>query len=327
MIEYGFCMGAGLLLTMLLYHLRLRPLGKTAVGQTAVTAVLFAVLSFAAAKVLYVLVMAPTQFSRYGAGAFLRMNMEEFSVFGGCLGGVAAILLDARLRQLPAMQVLDAFAPCGVLMLAVTRASEYFLGSRFIHHGLIGLGSDLMDGDWACFFPLAVQDEWETWFYAVFMLEAAVALAAMILSLTVYRKKYPFLRTVFLVMAVQIFCESLHTQSIRWGFVRVEQLLCAVGIFAITVCLCRKGQRNEKSSAIKGYVPCVLILLLIGVDVGVEFMLDKSAMFLSALHLEDVGGQLEMMLPYLCYGVMLLTIIGMLWINHLTVRRSQETTT
>ena len=321
MTAYPAILCSGLFLSALLYALRLEGPAPRRAGQAALTVVLMAVMGFLCAKAFYVLALARAQFARHGIAAFVRLNMEEFSVFGGGMGVVLAVALTARWFRVPAGRALDAFAPGGALLLMVVRAAEYFIGNRFLGYGLIGMGTDLSDGSVLCFFPMAVQDGWGTWFFAVFALETVVALIALLLSFTAYRR-YPFLRTVFFVMALQIFCESLHSQSLRWGFVRVEQVFCAIGVLAVVALHCAAWRKKVGASLWAAYGWCLMVLLLIGVDVGVEFALDKPALVLSLLGISTEGGfPSESVTAGVSYGVMLLSIAGMLAVEHVVVKR------
>lgn len=306
MIAYFVLMGAGALLATLLFSLRL---GKGKASQALLTLGLMIPFGFFGAKLVYVLAMAGSQFPRYGLGALIRINAEEFSVFGGALGVIGAVLLAARLLRQDGITALDRFAPAGMLMLAVTRASEAFLSTWYIHHGLIGLGRYLPDDHWACFFPVAVQDEWEVWFIAIFTFETLIALISFLLSLK--RRKHNFLQSVFFIMAFQIICESLHSQSIRWGFVRVEQLLCALGVLAIIAIHARAAAR-QGVPAKKRVSLFVWMFLMIVLDVAVEFALDKTAYIMNWLGLDvPEDFPLDQVILYGSYGVMLLSILGM----------------
>lgn len=319
MITYFVLMGAGALLATLLFALRL---GKGKAAQAFLTLGLMIPLGFIGAKLVYVLAMAGSQFSRYGLGALLRINAEEFSVFGGALGVIDAVLLAARLLRQDGITALDAFAPAGMWMLAVTRASEYFLSTHYLHHGLIGLGSYLPDDHWACFFPVAVQDEWEVWFIAIFTFETLVALISFLLSLR--RREHNFLRSVFFVMAFQIICESLHSQSIRWGFVRVEQLLCALGVLTVIAIHARAAARQgvPKKDRVSLFVWIFLMILL---DVAVEFALDKAAYIMNGLGLDvPEDFPLDRVILFGSYGVMLLTILGMFLVERKALRLRKD---
>lgn len=306
MIAYFVLMGAGALLATLLFSLRL---GKGKASQALLTLGLMIPFGFFGAKLVYVLAMAGSQFPRYGLGALIRINAEEFSVFGGALGVIGAVLLAARLLRQDGITALDRFAPAGMLMLAVTRASEAFLSTWYIHHGLIGLGRYLPDDHWACFFPVAVQDEWEVWFIAIFTFETLIALISFLLSLK--RRKHNFLQSVFFIMAFQIICESLHSQSIRWGFVRVEQLLCALGVLAIIAIHARAAAR-QGVPAKKRVSLFVWMFLMIVLDVAVEFALDKTAYIMNWFGLDvPEDFPLDQVILYGSYGVMLLSILGM----------------
>lgn len=326
MTAYLISMGAGLLLATLLFALRIKGSAARRAGQALLTAALMVVLGFLCAKAVYTLALAKVQFTRYGMGAFIHLNMEEFSVFGGALGVTLAAVLAAKAFRIKATDALNAFAPSGALLLLTVRASEYFISNRFLGHGLIGMGADLMDNDPLCFFPFAIPDAWGIWFYAVFMLETCVALIALVLSLTAYRRHCTFLRTAFFLMVCQIFCESLHNQSIRWGFVRVEQLLCAVGAMVVVVLHCAAWRKASGASFRSAFGWCLPLLLLFGVDVGVEFALDKTALILATLNIEVAEGfPLESVTFYASYGAMLLSIAGMLAIEHTVVRRRVKT--
>lgn len=322
MTAYLISMGAGLLLAAVLYALRIKGNAARRAGQTLLTAALMVALGFLCAKAVYALALAKTQFVRYGLGAFVHLNMEEFSVFGGALGVILAVALAAKIFRMKAGDALNAFAPSGALLMVTVRASEYLISNKFLGHGLIGMGTDLMDNDPLCFFPFAIPDAWGTWFYAIFMLETCVALVALVLSLTAYRRHCTFLRTVFFIMVCQIFCESLHNQSIRWGFVRVEQLLCAVGAMVVVVLHCAACRKASGASFKAAFGWCLPLLLLFGVDVGVEFALDKTALILATLGIEVAEDfPLENFVFFASYGAMLLSIAGMLVIEHIVVKR------
>lgn len=297
MTGYFWTMGGALCACTIWHALRLRRTTRRALATALLTAVLAVLLGTVLAKVVYVLAKAPQQFSRFGMNAFLRSNPEEFSIFGGCLGVCLAAFSAAKLCRVPASASMDCFAPGAALLFTAARAGEYFLGPRFLGHGMIGLGDDLMDNSWNCFFPLAVQDHYEMWFQAVFMLEALIALIAVVLALTLLRRGHTLVRTAYFLMAAQIYTEMLHNQTIAWGFVRVEQLLCAITMMIVLICFCARTQRVTHAG-IRCFWPCGVMLLMCGIDVGVEFALDKSYLP-----------------PVPCYLIMLFTIVVMLFLE------------
>ncbi len=234
-------------------------------------AVFAAVLGYALAKAFYVGLLCTRVWPRFGWEAFLRTKGAEFCFFGGCLGAVLGMALGARLTKTDEKRFLSAFAPCGAFMAAGARYAERYLG-------LLGAGS-LVENPTFQRFPFAVSNQWDEWFRAIFMLEALCALAVGAVFLA--RKKEGLLpglrleRTAFYLCLTQIFCESLRAQGMRWGFVRVEQVLCAVCLVGLLVYGCAQAEEWRFG---KRFWPVFASLLCIGLIVGVEFALDKTDM-------------------------------------------------
>lgn len=229
---------------------------------------LSALLGAVMGKLFYVVLLFDRVWMWYGAEALWRMNAAEFSFFGGALGVLLAMALTARLTGQKIKPFLSAFAPCGALLAAGFRAAEYFQGS-------LGEGFYIRNPAFARF-PFAVVNQWGEWYLAVFTLEALAALAvALIFALRKPEDRIPGLRverTAFYLCVPQIFFESLRSYSLRWGFVRIEQVLCGVvtvGLIAYG-CLQVKGLRGMKR-----FWPVPCSLLCVAVIVGVEFALDK----------------------------------------------------
>lgn len=218
-------------------------------------------------KVFYCLLLFNSQLKRYGLDALLRTKPAEFSFFGACVGVVLAVCLAAKCFKLPIAKTLDAFAPCGALMVAAARALEY-------HLGLVGLGA-VVQSESLQFFPVALwSDAAYGWFYAIFMLEAFFALLCSLISFLNSRKDAfapgrVFCFTAFFLALPQVFCESLRSKCMKWGFVRIEQLLCGLLLLAIVVYACRLYQGKGKFTPALLLLPCLLML------VAVEFLLDK----------------------------------------------------
>ncbi|MCQ2457218.1 MAG: prolipoprotein diacylglyceryl transferase [Clostridia bacterium] len=297
MTAYPIIMASGLALCMVFAAVLLRRSGRPAI--TVLPAYFIcAVSGFVFAKLFYVLPMASGEFSQYGAGALTLINAEHFSFFGGCVGVCVGFVLAGRLTGIGMYQSLDIFALPGTLLIVIARAAEYFLTNRFIRHGQIGFGIDLDPEAWYCFFPVAVQDRWDMPYLAIFVFEAVAALIVFIITASRDGKRITadsayagrFLWAAFLLMDMQIFLESLHNQSIRWGFVRVEQLACAVGLLALTVFWCvLRGRRTGRRDLRPVWLVCAMLVI----DVGVEFALDK---------LPDVPIPVD-------YGIMILTLV------------------
>lgn len=219
-------------------------------------------------KLFYVGLLFQKVWPRFGAEALLRLKAAEFSFFGGGLGVILALALTAKLTGQKTKPFLSAFAPCGALLAAGFRAAEYF-------HGMLGAGS-YMESSAFTRFPFAVANQWGEWHLAVFTLEAVAALViSLVFALRKREDSIPGLRmerTVFYLCVTQIFFESLRNQCMRWGFVRIEQVLCGVTVVGLIVygCFQAKGLKG-----LKRFWPALCSLLCIAILVLVEFGLDK----------------------------------------------------
>ena len=252
---------------------------------------LAALLAAIGAKGLYFLAKLPEQLDNYGLGGLLRTRAAEFSFIGGCAGVVVAVILVARLTRRPILPTLDAFAPCGALMVAVIRGAEGLLDPM----SMVGLGGFVADPAWQVF-PVAVGIEMlYSWFYAVFMLEALLALVVAVAGF-ILSTRWTFapgrvaMQTALFLALPQIFCERMLNQCTRWGFVRVEQLLCAVIVFAIILYGCIRG---------KFFLPALLDFLCVAVLIWMEFTLDNKLLF---------GIELPTMT---CYAIQIASLCGM----------------
>lgn len=286
---YILCLLAGAVLCSGLFAWRLKRWGMKPL--LALAALPMAILLAAVmAKGVYFLAKLPEQLDNYGIGGLFRTRPAEFSFVGGCTGVVLAVLIAARLMKKPALSVLDAFAPCGALMAAVVRLCEGLLDPM----SMVGVG-DFVANDKLWFFPLAVEPMPYSWFYAVFMLEAVCALVVAAGGFILSRKGKVApgrvaLQTALFLAVPQIFCEDMLGQCTRWGFVRVEQLLCAVIVFAVILVGCIRA---------KWFLPALLDLLCVGGIIWLLFTLDNKPPF-----------GLEMP-PEVCYGLMILILCCM----------------
>lgn len=250
------------------------------------TVLLSAAFGLILSKLVYFLCKASVIIPTHGIAGLFRGSASEFSFVGAAAGAVAAVLAVFKAGKKNAAKALSAFAPAGALMVALARFGEFLQGT-------IGYG-EYIENQSLCFFPIAVQNEWQEWYGAVFMLEGLLALICAIFSLIVFMKNGKenrlFLRTVFYLAVPQIISESLRAVCPKWGFVRIEQVLCTVIAFAIILTEIRaSGLRG-----IKAYMPLIADLFCVLVCIGVEFALDKTT------------------LPnLLCYGVMVLALLGM----------------
>ena len=229
-------------------------------------------LGLIAAKLFYILLQGHKVWPSYGWASLLRMEETELSFFGGCVGVMLAMALTARLVKTPVRQFLDVFAPCGALMAAGARFAE-----KYLTMGMLGVGPYFEKHPVFSRMPFAVTDDWGTSYWAVFMLEMALALA--VAAVSALRKKENLIpglrleRTAFYLCVPQIFCESLRLICLKWGFVRVEQVLCGVAVLGLLLYGCLKTQER---SPVKRFWPVLGGLGCIGALVALEFALDRS---------------------------------------------------
>lgn len=296
---YVLSVAAALLLGLGLYALRLDKAGLKPVAAAAALP-LSALLGFLLAKVLYVLLQTNYVWRRWGFASFLRMDLREFAFFGGILGVLLGVMIAGWLLCLPLRRNLDAFAPSMALIAALWKFAEYFLGD-------FGSGS-YVENETHQFFPLAIVNEWEEWYYAIFMLAGLCGLIVFVVSLLRAKRHVDvpgmlFGRVAFYLALPLVLCESLRTECMRWGFVKCEQVLCAVTIGAAILALClgtRVPQRRR-------WLPIVGVLAIVVGLVGVEFMLDKLS------YPEYVG-----------YSIMLVLLALLAVLEVFTVRRRRR---
>ena len=65
----------------------------------------------------------------------------------------------------------------------------------------------------------------------------------------------------------------MRNRAISWGFVRVEQLLCAVILMALLLCACARG---EKKQGVRRFLPALYLLGCMAAIVGIEFLRQRS---------------------------------------------------
>ena len=203
----------------------------------------------------------------YGWARFFSIGVRGLAFGGALIGLILSGLVSAGRLKKQVYQMLDLLAPAGLLTLGLARLSEYFVD--------FGQGSYVEDPSLQ-FFPLSVMNSWGEWYFAVFMLEALFALATLIYVL---RKRWAepgamWMTSLIMILGSQIFCESLRADTLRWGFVRVHQLFCALGLAALLVHYLRLAKRGGRRMGSLLYLPAVYIAGT-SIIIGIEFALDK----------------------------------------------------
>ena len=231
-------------------------------SQCLLIGVLGTILGVVFAKLVYYLAMIDFMVMNGWLKSLVDINMGTFSYYGGVAGFCLGIVLSARLTRRKPTDLLNAYAPAGLLLAALARFGEVVLDGVGIRDMLYWEHPEL------CFFPLAVSNEYDEWLYAVFMLEGLLTLGVLALCLT-RLKKQRFLRSLFYLCLIQILCESLRTDSFTWLFVRVEQLFCMLGVAGVLLVYCLKSPGVRRR-----WLPMAYCLLTAGVFVVLEFALN-----------------------------------------------------
>ena len=237
------------------------------------------------AKAAYYLCQIDFMIASGWAENLFRLDPEGLSFFGGAAGVCLGVAWAARIRGRKPAALLDRFAPYGLLLGALTRFGEYFLG-------MLGVGPYVED-EALCFFPLArgfsYGEDWTEWYLAVFMMEGAALL--IVAALSQWRmREHRFLRSLFYLCLPQIVLENLRISSFMWFFcIRVEQLACMVCMFVILVIYGIRGKGQPRR-----FLPAGIALGCAGLFIICEFAMEGKILFLQFLTQEA------------CYGLMIL---------------------
>ncbi len=282
-VLYGIVMLAGAAGALALGGCRSQRAG---IGRGRI-AVITALLPFCAALLshfLYTLVDMENTLYDHSIGYALAFWEKGYMFTGGILGAALCLMvLSGKDRWV----LMESYAAGGALMLMAARVAEGFLGQGYgeYYEGISPL----------CRFPFMVYDPYyEAWAWALFMLEALVALC---LFLWLLKRKAAFPGDSALVLlglygSTQILLESLRRDEfLRWGFVRVEQVACAVLVLLVVCSYARRAAKNTDQRrplllCFALYVGMIILCVLL------EFAMEGRIPFLVLL---DVGG---------CYAAM-----------------------
>ncbi len=223
---------------------------------------------FVGARLFYFLVRSAFLVPMYGWGALFSLPYDGMALGGAVAGAFLSVWLMEKALKLKPFTLLDALAPAGMLMALLARLGEFFVS--------FGQGAYVENAGHQ-FFPLAVANQWEEWYYAVFMLEALIALACLIYALRM--RKHPAGRRVLLTLTLfllgQIFAESLRAESLKWGFVRVHQLFSVLGVAGVLVYYAAGARRRGAPIAALMLRFALPFLLGVAALIGLEFAFDK----------------------------------------------------
>lgn len=266
MTIYGTAVAASALLAVLLLAAQRR---HAAVGAKRCDVLDLALCCIPAAlvgaRLAYCLIRADFYLMEMGAWHILMTWEGGFLLYGAVLGALLAAALLARRCGADVARTLDELAAPGLLAIAVCRLFEGTTGES--------LGA-WVENEALWRFPLAVQNEYGEWQWAVFLLEAAVAFAllAYILRAKPRRAGWRIETALLLYACAQAVLESLRMDGcLKIGFVRVSQVISALVILGVTALRAhRAGGRRAVIRRVLAVFACA------GVVGGIEWALDKT---------------------------------------------------
>lgn len=217
------------------------------------------------AKAAYCLTQLSFVLAEGWLASITSASARTWCMAGGAAGVILAVALAGKIRRVRVMDALDAFAPVGALLAALAR-----FGCIFLQEEQVGWGM-YTDAAALSFFPATIGNEWGERYLAVFMLETLCALA--VAAGTVRLRRLRFVRALYYLCLTQILCESLHSDSICWLFVRVEQLVAMLVVEGTLILYAVKAAPGKTR-----FLPPLIGVGCAGVFVAVEFALDKSSL-------------------------------------------------
>lgn len=203
-------------------------------------------------------------------------------IYGAVLGCTLALLLTSAITRVRVPVLADCFAVPAALMIMLRKLSDYVTGEGYgwsVADWFSGNGMSLFTLEDPSFFtryPFAVADMYGDWRWAVFILEALIALAIMIILLCRRSDRAGGRAVLLLILyaASQAWCESLRQDSsvLKWGFIRVNQILGSAVLLAVFIaCLVRMDAKKRRRRLLPGILLVMLGAVLV---IGMEFALE-----------------------------------------------------
>ena len=262
---YGICVALSALAAVLLLCAQLRDDRRRSGHVQPLRLAVFCIpAAFVGARLLFCLVRFGFFFVELGPLSVLNTRMGGFLLYGAVFGAMLAAAAVARHDGVSVVTALDDLAAPGMLSVLICRLAEGTTGE--------GVGA-WVETETIWHVPLAVQNEFGEWQYAVFMLEALIA--AVLLVVLLVRRYAPgerIMTALLLYACCQVVCESLRMDSCpRVGFVRVSQVISAVVILAVTLIRALRAGGRKRAA-----IRTVVMLACTGVVGGIEWALDKT---------------------------------------------------
>lgn len=302
---YGLSMAAAAVIALLLGGFSFR---RTGIRADALSwfGVLALPMGFLGARLAYCLA-ALDWVMQEGFSFFFQFSRGGYMLYGALFGGALALWLTSRITGESFARMADQLAVPVMVMILLGRLAE----------GLVGQGYGWCVEDWfmedsgmslfvmeePTFFyrlPFAVADMYDNYNWAVFIFEAlcAAVIALILCRVKVSRHGGKAVLMLLLYASAQVLCESLRQDAVlRWGFVRINQVIGAVliaGILALCYGLARPRSGRRLALSIGEMVVCMLMVM------AMEFALEKK---ISAIEFVPMD---------VCYLVMALSCLGLI---------------
>lgn len=301
---YGLSMAAAAVIALLLGGFSFRKAGIKA-DALSWFAVLALPMGLLGARIAYCLATLDWVLQE-GFSFFFQFTRGGYMLYGALAGGALALWLTSRITGESFARMADRLAVPVMVMILLGRLAE----------GLVGQGYGWCVEDWFMedsgmslfvledpfFFyrlPFAVPDMYGNYNWAVFIPEA---LAAGLIALAVWRTRPRreggrALLALLLYAATQVLGESLRQDAVlRWGFVRINQILCALIIAGLLIhCMLRAP--HPRAGQLVGLSAGMLVCM--GVVIAMEFALEKKISAIEFLPMD------------VCYLIMVLACAGL----------------
>ena len=284
---FGLLLGVCALGALLLTARSLKKAGvkKETAGWFALLAVPFC---FIAARLFYCVFVTDQILGSEDWLMPFRVNEGGFMLWGALAGGLAAAWMTGKITKQPAGRIADSAVVAACLLIA---AGRIICGLIFKDQGIgLSLGdwfsTDWLDPEEADYanrfsffaledysfferFPFAVKNFYGEWCWAIFVPEALWA-CAMAWILSGCRAPDGGRTALFVILysCGQIVLEAMlrgEVLHLPWlGFVRANQVVCAVALAAV-VCMCLKKlpKGERKKAAVRCFCQIVPALLIV----------------------------------------------------------------
>ena len=301
---YGLCIAVSAALALLLAGKRLRAQGMKK-ETLSVFAVLGLPLAFLFARLLYCLICIDG-FERQGIFYLFDFTAGGYTMYGAILGGCLAALLTARHTAQSFARIADALAAPAALVIAAGRMAEGLVGQGYgwyiedwfdpyMEMSLVHLENI----DWLLRFPFGTPDMYGEWCWAIYVVEAVLALVIFALSLRV-NERLPgetAMYALLMLACAQILGESLRQDAVlRFGFVRVNQVISALIIAALLAFGCIRAKSKKRI-----LTACIATILGLAIVIIMEFALEKKVVLLESWPMD------------VCYIVTALACLGLVF--------------